>query len=299
MQRFLARAALLAASLLLVAAPVRAAAPASVGKLYLWEVTSLTNRAWLFGTIHAGKPDWYPLPGPIEAAFDDSDVLVVEADVTNMAAVERIAPPLYPGNDTLANHVGEEDWERFRKLLPRYKLPEQAVVRMKPFMASSLLVFGEWARLGYQPQYGIDAYLIKRARDAKKPVVEIEGIEAQARLMDSLTEGEQKLAFSGTLKAFEAGITQEQITGMVNAWQIGDPGLMLEVARRYNDAVPGAAAFEDKFIWSRHEEMVGKIEGYLNNSREKHFIAVGALHLAGPRGLVQMLRDRGYVVKQR
>jgi uncharacterized protein len=45
--------------------------------------------------------------------------------------------------------------------------------------------------------------------------------------------------------------------------------------------------------------MIEKIEGYLNQSKDRHFIAVGALHLAGPEGLVEMLRKRGYVVKQR
>jgi uncharacterized protein YbaP (TraB family) len=44
--------------------------------------------------------------------------------------------------------------------------------------------------------------------------------------------------------------------------------------------------------------MLKKIEGWLNDSRQRHFIAVGALHLAGPRGLVELLRKRGYVVKQ-
>jgi uncharacterized protein YbaP (TraB family) len=44
--------------------------------------------------------------------------------------------------------------------------------------------------------------------------------------------------------------------------------------------------------------MLKKIEGWLNDSRKRHFIAVGALHLAGPRGLVELLRKRGYVVKQ-
>ena len=63
--------------------------------------------------------------------------------------------------------------------------------------------------------------------------------------------------------------------------------------------MPGAAEFEEKFIWSRHDAMVRKIEGYLGESRERHFIAVGSLHLAGERGLVEMLARRGYVVTQR
>ena len=68
--------------------------------------------------------------------------------------------------------------------------------------------------------------------------------------------------------------------------------------RAYNDSVPGAKALEDKFIWSRHDAMARKIEAWLIEGREHVFVAVGALHLAGPRGLVEILRKRGYVVRQ-
>ena len=86
---------------------------------------------------------------------------------------------------------------------------------------------------------------------------------------------------------------------MIKAWQSGDAFLMLEVARRYNEKIPGARAIEEKFIWSRHEEMTKKVEGWLNRSDKRHFVAVGALHLAGPRGLVELLKKKGYLVKQR
>jgi uncharacterized protein YbaP (TraB family) len=52
------------------------------------------------------------------------------------------------------------------------------------------------------------------------------------------------------------------------------------------------------FIWSRHVGFINKIAVYLNDSKERHFIAVGALHLAGPRGLIELLKKHGYVVKQ-
>ena len=52
--------ALAAAALCLAAFPAQS--------YFLWEVVSMTNRAWLFGTIHAGKKDWFPLPATIEQA---------------------------------------------------------------------------------------------------------------------------------------------------------------------------------------------------------------------------------------
>jgi len=274
------------------------ALPASAAN-FLWEVQSVTNRIYLFGTVHAGKKEWYPLPAAVENAFNDSAVLVVEADVTDKAAMEKTAPAvMYTPPETLKQHVDADDYERFRKLLPRYQIPESQVAQMKPFMAASVLVFSEWARLGYIPGAGIDAYLIGRAKADLKPIVEIEGVESQIQLMDSLTDAEHREVFQGTVKAMEMGLTGEQITGMVNAWQSGDPALMLEVARRYNELVPGAKDFEEKFVWSRHPAMLKKIEGYLNDSRQRHFVAIGSLHLAGPRGLVEELKKRGYIVRQ-
>jgi hypothetical protein len=288
--------------LLLLAAFATLAAHAQVqpvARNFLWEVNSVGNRVYLFGTIHAGKLDWYPLPAAVEDAYADSAVVAVEADITDTKALSVTTSSMtYAPPDSLKAHVPPADYERFRKLLPRYAIPENQAIQLKPFMAVSALVFSEWGRLGYMPNLGIDSYFIRKAKADLKPIVEIEGVEAQMKLMDSLTEAEQQQIFDGTLKAIEMGLTSEQITGMVNAWQSGDPALMLEIAQRYNENVPGAKEFEEKFVWARHEAMLKKIEGYLA-TRDRHFIAVGSLHLAGPRGLVEMLRKAGYIVKQR
>jgi uncharacterized protein YbaP (TraB family) len=274
------------------------AIPVSAQNL-LWEVTSLTNKVYLFGTIHAGKLAWYPLPKAVEDAFNDSKELVVEADVTDLDAIEQAGEAMaYKAPDTLKMHVAAADYARFVKLLPRYKMPESVVVQMKPLMAVSLLVFAEWAHEGYSPDYGVDAYLIKKAKAELKPVVELEGAAAQVKLMDSLSESESRALFGGTVLALESGLTGDQIEGMVRAWQVGDPAMLLDVSRRYNDNVPGAAEFENLFVWSRHDAMMKKITAWLDDTRDHRFIAIGALHLVGPRGLVELLKKRGYRVRQ-
>jgi uncharacterized protein YbaP (TraB family) len=266
---------------------------------FLWEVTSLTNKVYLFGTVHAGKRNWYPLPSAVENALADSQVLVVEADITDTEAMRKSGAAMaYAPPDSLKDHVPPEQYARLLKLLPRYGFTEAEVARVKPFLAISLLVFAEWARSGFHPNQGVDGYLIRKAQAEAKPIVEIEGVEAQIRLMDSIGEKQVLDLFKGTLDALEEDLTTEQIKGLVAAWQSGDPQMLLDIARRYNERVSGAAEFEEKFIWQRHDDMVKKIEGYLNDSRKRHFVAVGALHLAGPRGLVELLRKRGYIVRQ-
>jgi uncharacterized protein YbaP (TraB family) len=265
---------------------------------FLWEVSSMTNKVYLFGTVHAGKADWYPMSAPIENAFADSSVVVVEADITDTEAMRKAQPAAYTPPDSLDKHVDPEVYARFRKLLPRYKLPEGQVARLKPFMAASLLVFSDWSRLGFKPELGVDGYLIAKARNNNKPLREIEGLDAQVELIDSLTDAQSKLIFEGTVDALESGLTDRQIEGMVKAWQQGDPAAMLETAERYDEQVKGARELEEKFVWGRHDAMLKKIESYLNESKDRTFVAVGALHLAGPRGLVEQLRKRGYIVRQ-
>jgi len=280
-------------------APATPASPPAASREFIWEVSSLTNKVYLYGTVHAGKPAFYPLPDSVEKAFADSRVLAVEADITDAEAMRKGSSSMvYAPPDGLSKHLPAPLKERLERQLQRFDMPAAQVEPVKPFFVASLLVFNEWFRQGYLPQYGVDMHLINRAKQAKMSLVELEGAQAQSDLMAGLSEKEGLQALEGAVTALENGLTRDQITGVVNAWQAGDPALLLEVTRAYNDTVPGARELEDKFIWSRHEAMANKIEGFLLSGRDRVFVAVGALHLAGPRGLVEILRSRGHTVRQ-
>ena len=298
--RFVLAAALAAATL--PAAAQSAAAlpsPQAGSREFIWEVSSLTNKVYLYGTVHAGKAAFYPLPDSVEKAFADSKVLAVEADITDAAAMRKGSSSMtYVAPDSLSKHLPAPLHARLRRQLQRFGVPEEQVEPVKPFFVASLLVFNEWFRQGYSPNYGVDVHLITRAKKARMTLVELEGAQAQTDLMAGLSEKEGLQALEGAVTALESGLTRDQITGVVNAWQAGDPALMLEVTRAYNESVPGAKELEEKFIWSRHEAMANKIESYLFSGRDRVFVAVGALHLAGPRGLVEILRRRGHSVRQ-
>src|SRR6478609_1960010 len=122
----------LLALFLLAAAPAWAQAPAaSVGTgsaHYLWQVSSMTNRIYLFGTVHAGKASWYPFPEVIDKAIEESRVIAVEADITNQEAMTKSAGVMtYTPPDSLEKHVKPADYARFQKLLARYSIPESAM----------------------------------------------------------------------------------------------------------------------------------------------------------------------------
>jgi uncharacterized protein YbaP (TraB family) len=84
---------------------------------------------------------------------------------------------------------------------------------------------------------------------------------------------------------------------MVNAWQTGDVALMQDVTKGVNKGMRMTDQLDTILLYSRHDAMLRKIANYLDGG-VPHFVAVGSLHLIGPRGLIEMLKASGYEVKQ-
>ena len=266
---------------------------------FLWEVKSPTATVWLFGTMHVGKQSFYPLSEAVESAFDQSAKLVVEADIGgSVPSAEMDSLISYSPPDTLDKHIPKPLYERLKTQLARLNMPEEAVKPMKPFVVGGFLSVMEFSRFGYDMNLGVDAYLLARAKAAAKPVGELESMTAQLKMMNNMPAKLQEDFLENAITALELGRAAEQVTGMVNAWQTGDGKLMADVTAEVNRGMKSTAQLDDIMLHGRHEAMVKKIEGYLA-ANAVHFVAVGSLHLVGPRGLVQMLKSRGYEVTQK
>lgn len=266
---------------------------------FLWEVKSPTATVWLFGTMHVGKQSFYPLSEAVETAFDQSAKLVVEADIGGAAPSAELDSLIsYAPPDTLDKHIPKPLYQRLKTQLARLNMPEEAVKPMKPFVVGGFLSVMEFSRFGYDMNLGVDAYLLARARDAAKPVGELESMTAQLKMMNNMPAKLQEDFLENAITALELGRSAEQVTGMVNAWQTGDGKLMADVTADVNRGMKSIAQLDEILLHGRHEAMLKKIEGYLA-AKAVHFVALGSLHLVGPRGLVQMLKTRGYEVTQK
>lgn len=284
------------------ASPIKRIGPAPVPsktKTFLWEVKSPTNTAYLFGTIHVGKKAFYPLPEQVETAFDNSRKLVVEADVSDQAGTGDVSDLVgYKSPDTLDKHIPLPLFERLKTQLARLRIPTSAVQPMKPFVVGGFLSVVEFSRLGYDMNLGVDAYLISRAKHAGKPVEELESARAQLELLSNMPQALQEAFLDNAITTLETERAADQVTGMVNAWQTGDTKLMADVTLEINKGMRDGTKLDEILLYGRHDAMVRKIMGYLD-SKDTHFIAVGSLHLLGPRGLVQALKNKGYEVNQK
>jgi uncharacterized protein YbaP (TraB family) len=111
--------------------------------------------------------------------------------------------------------------------------------------------------------------------------------------------GELQEAFlDNAIATLELGRSGDQVIGMVNSWQSGDAKLMADVIAEVNRGMKRSAQFDEIMLYGRHDAMLQKIENYLAG-KDPCFVAVGSLHLVGPRGLIQALKSKGYEVTQK
>jgi uncharacterized protein YbaP (TraB family) len=293
----LLRAALRAA-MVCVACAAFAAQAQDAARNLLWQVKSKHNTVYLYGTIHVGKPSFFPLPDAVENAFGRSARLAVEADITDQDGMAAILPLMsYTPPDALEAHLPAPILDRLKTQLARYGIPYDSLKQVRPFMVGGMLSVAEFARLGYGHRFGVDRYLIETAVLGGKAVLELESVGQQMRMLSSLSDKEEMAFLANTLTALESGKAADQVAGTFNAWRSGDAALLEEVVKKANEGMAMTEVLDEKMLYGRNPAMLSKIEIFLAGD-QVHFVAVGALHLIGRRGLVAMLKAKGYEVRQ-
>ncbi|MDP3722671.1 MAG: TraB/GumN family protein [Candidatus Omnitrophota bacterium] len=293
---------LLAAGLVWVSLPQRSPAVesprAESGKHFLWQVDSPTARAYLLGSIHLLRQDVYPLAPVIEEAFAASDVLVLEADVFGKSPEVLLQSSLdnamYAPGRTLQSELDPSDYVELRGLLSQVGIPTQTVQQYRPWFLSLMVEQVLWARLGLQPEYGIDAYFHRKA-EGQKPIEELESVEAQLAMLSTLSDEEQVLLLSWTMNDLDQ--TAQAFEQLLQLWQRGDAKAMEQQLRKDIEEEPRFEPIWKRLVDDRNLDMAERIGAFLASHR-RYFVVVGAAHLIGARGLISLLRQRGYAVQQ-
>jgi uncharacterized protein YbaP (TraB family) len=277
------------------------AQPAGAGakRGFLYEVRKGNQSALLMGTIHVGRPEFYPFPAAQAARLDRADAVVLEADVSDtaraIAATQKYA--VYPtGEPGLESRLPAPLKARIETLATRNQLDVTPLWRMKPWMLANVLALFEAAQAGYMPALSVEAYLTRIARQGNKPILELESIEQQFELFERASLSTQIAFLEDAVKAVETNAARREINRIAQAWETGDSAALerLMAEMRAQTSV-GARFTVDTILLGRHPAMVKRIEALMAEGK-LYLIAVGSLHLAGPDGLVAMLRARGYTV---
>ena len=294
-----------AAALLLVAAfallAMGAAQAQGERRGFLFEIRKGGQASLLFGTIHVGRPDFYPLPASRMTRLARIDALVLEADITDMAraATATQKHAIYgPGEDGLDRRLPPATLRRVEAVLAGHGMDARPMMRLKPWMLASVLALFEASQAGYTQGLAAESWLAGLAKSGNLPILEFEGIEQQFALFETAPWSTQVAFLDEALGAVESKAARREIDRIVRAWETADrPALERLLSEMQAETTIGARFTVDTILFGRHPAMVRRIETLMADGRN-YLFAVGALHLVGPRGLVEMLRERGYTVTE-
>lgn len=264
---------------------------------FLWKIESDEGRVYMLGSIHLLKQEVYPLNQKIEDAFLASDTLVVEADI-NQADLLTQAPILekamYLEGDSLERHLSEGTYQYINQKFQGIGFDINLFGQFKPWFLAMQITVINLMQLGYDPSYGIDMYFLNKAGQSKK-IEELESIEYQINLLDSMSDKNQEFFLLSSTKDLDR--LQEEMDIYINAWLTGDAVTLERFLFRTLIEHPEMSEMYEILFFERNRRMASKIEQLLK-AGGNYFVVVGAGHLVGEDGIIKLLERKGFSVQQ-
>ena len=283
---------------LLMALAVAAAEARAQDKSFLWQVQSSKSNGsiYILGSIHFLKKENYPLKKTIEKVFTGAEKLVLEIDLkdADSGAVQRMTleKGLQRNGKTLDQNVSPETYDLAQKRAAELGIDIRALSPLKPWVVALTLTALQLQKLGFDPKHGIDRYLAERAIKSGKAIAGLESAAFQIGLIDDLSESDQESMLRQSLK--EMDLLDKGLEQIVRAWSAGDvqslEALLLNSMREY-------PAVYQRIIVDRNRRWLPEIEKMIEQG-ESALIVVGAGHLVGRDGVVELLKARGYTLEQ-
>ncbi|MDH5433332.1 MAG: TraB/GumN family protein [Gammaproteobacteria bacterium] len=264
------------------------------GKPDFWKVENNDVTAYIFGSIHMGNEAMYPLPQEIQNAYHASKALVVEVNLTPQVQAEMMGLIQKYGMDmqvSMDKRLSAEGFAVFQKACKEKQLPCHIFNISKPWLASQQISVMDMQLLGYKEELGIDRYFLSMAQKTTKEIISLETAEDQLQIMDGFSEQQQEMMLMNAIKA-----KPEDYKALFDAWQNGDDNAMISTFKKDLEQ-PGAKEMYLKLFDERNVKMADKI-AKLINSKKPVFVVVGAGHVVGENGLVNLLKEKGFKLTQ-
>jgi len=268
----------------------------AAGRHCLWEVRGQHNTVYLLGSVHMLRIADSALPPPILAAYSRSSSLMMELDL-NEAGADALAgdemeATLLPESESLSSVLGPELYRAFEARARPLGLEPAVTERFQPWFAALMIQQLALAQSGFEAGAGIDMQMAQRAQADHKPVIALETIAEQLGYFSNLSLEQQRQFLRATLKGLDT--ERGDMAGLVSAWQNGDTGELERLMHK--DAQESPELFR-QLTTERNRRWLPKIAALLDDSHD-YLVIVGAMHLVGDDGIVQLLRRQGRVVEQ-
>ncbi|PHM63047.1 TraB/GumN family protein [Xenorhabdus ishibashii] len=229
----------------------------------------------IVGSIHMGTKNMCPLSEVLLEQLAQADALIVEADITQANSPFK---ETFPEQIPLSQRLSPENFDCLQRYCQEI---QHAVTLLDPLSSWQIALILQTAQaqyLGLHSQYGIDYQLLNSAKAINKPIIELEGTDAQVNLLTNLPNGGISL-LEDTIVHWHTNARALQT--MISWW-------MNYKSEKQNQVIP--MTFCEEIYQTLMSERNRQWSEQLHRlPAGKYLVAVGALHLHGENNLRQML----------
>ncbi len=267
-------------------------------KSLFWEISGngLKVSSYLYGTMHVQDERVFDFKEGVMDAFEASNIYIMELnpDSINQMAVMNL---MWMKDDISIKDLLSKKQYAFLDQYFKDSIGQPIFIfnRMLPILTSQMIFAGE---IGKEQNLALDLYFAQMAKDQNKSVIGLEKTEEQISALDAIPYKYQAKLLFETVEDRSKGIMDNSMDELFEAYVSGDLELLLTLtSEENNDDEKMKALFDELLINNRNKIMVERALPLIR--RDKAFIAVGAAHLGGELGVIQLLRNQGYTVEAR
>ena len=260
----------------------------------VWKVSGDGKELFLGGTIHVLTREDYPLPAAFNQAYDQSSILMLEADLAAFQdpalLPQLMSSMMYTDGTTLEQVLSASSFNALQDYCNSRGLPIALFQGLKPGMAIVMITGLELERLGLAGT-GVDEHFRQRATDQGRDIVYLESAQQQIAFITEMGAGREDEYISYSIGELDK--IPELMISIKSAWREGDLDAMEKIIlETMKLQFPGTY---DTLVVKRNLAWLPVLESLMQTA-DTEFVLVGALHLAGDQGLLSLLRMKGYTV---
>ncbi len=264
------------------------AQPTTTGNALLWEISGngLNKPSYLYGTIHMICAKDFFLGEQLRKKFSSTSKLYLEIDMDDPAMNMKMLQLSMLKDKKLKDFFTDTDYS---KLTVFFKdsigMPLTFFGTMKPFVLFSLITL---KTLPCEKQESYEMTFVKMAKDQGKEVLGLETVEDQIKVFDDMPDTTQAQMLMSYVNNFDQ--QKKEFAKMIGFYKNQNLDSLYEQIT----SSPDIAGSEDALLFNRNQNWISVIEKAAKE--EPVFFAVGAGHLAGEKGVINLLRKKGYTV---
>jgi len=264
-------------------------------KTLLWQISGngLQKPSYLFGTIHMICSDDALLSDSLKNAIQNTEAVYFEVDMDNLFEMLGVVRKMKMRDDTtLADLLDKEDYQKVKKYFEDKGtlLPFSILETYKPLLAASMLM--ENGTECKTPE-AMEEVIMKEAKRHGKNVRGLETMAYQMSIFDTIPYKMQAMQLVKYVDDADKGQTDnKEYDKLLQAYKDQDLSKLEELTKTTD---MGISNFTDILLYNRNQNWVEKLKGIMPDKAV--VIAVGAGHLPGDKGVINLLRQAGYTVK--